>query len=308
MKLFSKEKPFIIDILIQWLSICITSFCLYYDHKYAVGIFEENYSVLILWLIVFVIVIFILKKRNLIQNDNFLSLISTFLATFLLFVPLFLLSIALLLVAMITIITPWFMPLVILAAIPIVYTWLMLLPPLTQYQDKFRADLVCFSISYLLFLLFLHEYRNSFLLWGGILIFFIGTFINTRFNVIFRKKKKIVQKPSISTETLPLKSPILVTNTSSPTITPLLGAIITGDIALVQTALTDHPEELNTAYAQNGNTPLHVAALNGYTDIIRLLLAQPGIDTTRTNNEGKTALDLAHEKGFEEIVQLLENR
>ncbi len=93
---------------------------------------------------------------------------------------------------------------------------------------------------------------------------------------------------------------------SSSIITPLLGAIITGDIALVQTALADHPEELNIAYAQNGNTPLHVAALNGYTDIVRLLLEQPEIDTPRTNNAGQTALDLAREKGFEEIAQLLE--
>ncbi len=94
----------------------------------------------------------------------------------------------------------------------------------------------------------------------------------------------------------------------SQTITPVLEAILPNNIALVQTALTDHPEELNTAYAQNGNTPLHVAALNGYTEIVRLLLAQPGIDTTRTNNQGKTALDLAREKGFTEIVLLLENK
>ena len=92
------------------------------------------------------------------------------------------------------------------------------------------------------------------------------------------------------------------------TITPLLGAIITGDIALVQTALQDQPEELNTAYAQNGNTPLHAAALNGYTEIVRLLLEQLDIDTTRTNNDGKTALDLAREKKFKEIVKLLENK
>ncbi len=94
----------------------------------------------------------------------------------------------------------------------------------------------------------------------------------------------------------------------SPTITPLLGAIITGDIALVQTALADHPEQLNTAYAQNGNTPLHVAALNGYTNIVRLLLEHPNLDTTHTNNAGHTALDLAREKGFTEIVLLLDNK
>ena len=89
------------------------------------------------------------------------------------------------------------------------------------------------------------------------------------------------------------------------TITPLLGAIIGGDLTLVQTALLDHPEQLNTAYAQNGNTPLHVAALNGYTEIVKLLLAQPGINKTRTNNDGKTAADLAREKGFAQIEELI---
>jgi len=89
------------------------------------------------------------------------------------------------------------------------------------------------------------------------------------------------------------------------TITPLLDAILSKDIALVQTALFDRPEHLNTAYAQNGNTPLHVAALNGETELVKLLLAQPGIDKTLKNNEGKTARDLAQEKGFAEITDLL---
>lgn len=117
--------------------------------------------------------------------------------------------------------------------------------------------------------------------------------------------RKIYHQP-FSAPVIPEKIPSLVK--VSNVITPLLGAIISGDLALVRTALQDHPEQLNTAYAQNGNTPLHVAALNGYTDIARLLLEQPGIDTTRTNNNGKTALDLAREKSFEEIVKLLENK
>ena len=90
-------------------------------------------------------------------------------------------------------------------------------------------------------------------------------------------------------------------------ITPLLQAVMEGELEKMKEALAAHPEHLNTAYAPNGNMPLHVAALNGYTDIVRLLLEQEGIDTTRTNNDGKTALDLAREKGFAEIVQLLEN-
>ena len=93
---------------------------------------------------------------------------------------------------------------------------------------------------------------------------------------------------------------------SSIKLTELLQAVLTGDMDFVKAALENHPEFLNTAYAQNGNTPLHVAALNGYTEIVRLLLAQPGIDKTLKNNDGKTAQDLALEKGFAEIAQMLE--
>ena len=88
-------------------------------------------------------------------------------------------------------------------------------------------------------------------------------------------------------------------------ITPLFQAILSQDVSAVQKLLPSG--ELNRPFAGTGNTPLHVAALNGYTNIVRLLLEQPGIDTTRTNNESKTALDLAREKGFTEIVLLLEN-
>ncbi|GEM_PF-3141914 len=95
---------------------------------------------------------------------------------------------------------------------------------------------------------------------------------------------------------------------SSSIITPLLQAVMEGALEKAKEVLADNTEQLNTAYAPNGNTPLHVAALNGHTDIVRLLLAQPGIDTTRSNNAGQTALDLAREKGFEEIALLLENR
>lgn len=91
-------------------------------------------------------------------------------------------------------------------------------------------------------------------------------------------------------------------------ITPLLQAVMDGELEKVREVLADNTEQLNTTYAPNGNTPLHVAALNGYVDIVRFLLEQPGLDTTHTNNEGKTALDLAREKGFAEIVQLLESK
>ncbi len=119
---------------------------------------------------------------------------------------------------------------------------------------------------------------------------------------------KLTQKEdSFSTATAPRKDTLTANRSqkSSNTITPLLGAIISGDLDLVRTALQQNPEHLNTSYAQNGNTPLHVAALNGQAEIVTLLLEQPGIDKTLKNNDGKTATDLAQEKGFTEIVQLL---
>ena len=92
------------------------------------------------------------------------------------------------------------------------------------------------------------------------------------------------------------------------TITPVLQAVVNNSATELRAALQKHPEYLNTAYAQNGNTPLHVAALNGQTEIVRLLLEQPGIDKTVKNNNGQTAADLAQEKGFAEIAGLLRNK
>ena len=89
-------------------------------------------------------------------------------------------------------------------------------------------------------------------------------------------------------------------------ITSLFKAVMNNNLADLQGLLPN--SNLNRPFAETGNTPLHIAALNGYTDIVRLLLEQPNIDTTRTNNAGQTALDLAREKEFKEIVKLLGNK
>ena len=89
-------------------------------------------------------------------------------------------------------------------------------------------------------------------------------------------------------------------------ITPLFEAILEQNSEALQTELSKNPKGVNLVYAPNGNTPLHVAVFNGYTEGVRILLQQPGLDIARQNLEGKTALDLAREKGVEEIIKLLE--
>jgi ankyrin repeat protein len=42
-----------------------------------------------------------------------------------------------------------------------------------------------------------------------------------------------------------------------------------------------------------GNTPLHLAAVNGHAEVVRLLREAPGADGTVRNKEGKTPLEMA---------------
>ena len=106
-------------------------------------------------------------------------------------------------------------------------------------------------------------------------------------------RKEETPAPEKKPEVIPAKKAEI---SSSFQITPLLHAVLSGDLKLVQATLAEHPEMLNIAYAPNGNTPLHVAALNGYTEIMQFLLTQPNIAKDRKNNDGKTAFDLAAEK------------
>ena len=55
-----------------------------------------------------------------------------------------------------------------------------------------------------------------------------------------------------------------------------------------------------------GFTPLFVAARRGNEDITKLLL-ESGANVAHKNYQGKTAINMAQEKGFQNIVALLEN-
>lgn len=120
--------------------------------------------------------------------------------------------------------------------------------------------------------------------------------------VLNRAQNKTYPKAASQTVPSPKKD-----ITTSDNVTPVLRAVFSADEEAVRTELEKHPEFLNTVHPYTGNTPLHIAILNGYTDIVRLLLAQEGIDTVRPNNNGKTALDLAAERNLTDIIELLKS-
>eukprot|EP00931_Biecheleriopsis_adriatica_P061337 TRINITY_DN36884_c0_g1_i1.p1 TRINITY_DN36884_c0_g1~~TRINITY_DN36884_c0_g1_i1.p1 ORF type:complete len:248 (+),score=70.22 TRINITY_DN36884_c0_g1_i1:50-793(+) len=64
-------------------------------------------------------------------------------------------------------------------------------------------------------------------------------------------------------------------------------------------------EFLNDPASITQRTPLHSAAHNGFVATVRELLAM-GADRELQDYQGKTALDLAKSRGFEDVVTLLE--
>jgi ankyrin repeat protein len=54
-----------------------------------------------------------------------------------------------------------------------------------------------------------------------------------------------------------------------------------------------------------GWTPINHASYHGYTEIVKLLLAQPGIDFNKPDHLGRTPINHASHYGYTEIVKLL---
>ncbi|BAO99930.1 ankyrin repeat-containing protein [Wolbachia endosymbiont of Cimex lectularius] len=55
---------------------------------------------------------------------------------------------------------------------------------------------------------------------------------------------------------------------------------------------------------KNGNTPFHLAAINGKIDVVKVLLKY-NADVNAKNNEGRTALCYATEHNYRKLVELL---
>lgn len=84
----------------------------------------------------------------------------------------------------------------------------------------------------------------------------------------------------------------------------LFSAAALGDAATVKARIVQGVD-LN-ARCLDGLTPLMGAAVNNHADIVQILIAKK-VDLEAQNEQGKTALAIATEKGLTEIVDLLKN-
>lgn len=71
------------------------------------------------------------------------------------------------------------------------------------------------------------------------------------------------------------------------------------------TVLIQAGADVNSPQRDYGHTALFWASYNGYKDMVKLLLAQPGIQLDAIDIDGQTALMAAAEKGHAEIAEML---
>jgi len=71
------------------------------------------------------------------------------------------------------------------------------------------------------------------------------------------------------------------------------------------TALIKAGADVNSPHVDYRHTALHSASYKGYKEMVKLLLAQPGIRLDAINIDGDTALMAAAEQGHAEIAEML---
>jgi TonB family protein len=84
---------------------------------------------------------------------------------------------------------------------------------------------------------------------------------------------------------------------------PIHDAVKAGDLAKVQALLKENPK-LVLIGIDNGEKPLHLAAMNGHKDVAELLLANKAEVNAKTDS-GYTPLHMAAVKGYKDMVELL---
>jgi serine/threonine-protein phosphatase 6 regulatory ankyrin repeat subunit B len=86
--------------------------------------------------------------------------------------------------------------------------------------------------------------------------------------------------------------------------TPLYVTCQYGHVDVVRLLLAREEIQINQAM-KNGATPLYITCQHGHVDVVRLLLAQKEIDINKEYN-GSTPLKIAQMNKFTEIVALLQ--
>ncbi|PNS17276.1 Oxysterol-binding 1 [Sphaceloma murrayae] len=81
-------------------------------------------------------------------------------------------------------------------------------------------------------------------------------------------------------------------------------AVQIAELSMVEKVLKISKDMEINATDKEGNTPLHIAAMLGRIQVVRLLLEQPEINESVTNYQGKTPLDLARDPEVFQQLQL----
>ena len=90
-------------------------------------------------------------------------------------------------------------------------------------------------------------------------------------------------------------------------LTPIMYAILDGDMEGFKQKLAEPLLDVNQCYAANGNTLLHLAAANNRLEMVECLLAFEQINLGVSNKAGQTALDIAKNRRYQAIIDLLES-
>lgn len=85
----------------------------------------------------------------------------------------------------------------------------------------------------------------------------------------------------------------------------LMGAAVSGDLATFNRAMSLSPPEAVAAQDEYGATVLHLAALGGFTDIVKAALASGNCDVNATDINGQTAGHAAAAGGHTDALDLL---
>ena len=113
-------------------------------------------------------------------------------------------------------------------------------------------------------------------------------------------------EPKVAQQAASTQQKIVTSNSIHPLdVKDFFNILLAQDIPAIQAKLTQQPSLARSVWPSNGNTPLHVAAWNGWTDIVKLLLQTDNETRQILNQAGKYPYDLALEKGHTDIADLL---